>query len=513
LFERNRAQFNGSGSVGTQDTWSGEAVVSGVYNWLSLSAGAYHYETDGWRPNTDAEHDIQNVYLQAAVTPELNLQFEYRSRDTSYGDLATDFDPNVFLPDLNRELEQDIARAGVRYSPTPNSDILLSYMYSDRAVKTEDVLLRFFGGCPFADPTDPTCPVWDITDIDEEGGQTEAQYLYRSPRFDLVAGGGFTDIDRQVIDDRVIYLDSGVVHAGGFPVIGAPTGASHSHGYIYTHVKLPEPVTWTLGVAYDDFENPSQLQDVTEVSPKFGVQWDVTRQLRLRAAAGQVVKPALISNRTLEPTQVAGVNQFYDEPNGTVSRQYGAGLDWNASDSLFFGLEGGWRRVDVPFTGFGAHQEEERKEQTHRAYGYWAPVPQWAVSAEFVYDQAESEQGLLTAFLAFPLEVETISVPIEVRYFHRNGLFAGLGATYVHQDVDREPAFSFIAGSDDFISVDAVIGWRLPNRLGMISLEARNLLDEQFNYQDDNYRQFGDDPAVSPYAHERTVMGRLSLKF
>ena len=43
----------------------------------------------------------------------------------------------------------------------------------------------------------------------------------------------------------------------------------------------------------------------------------------------------LSSNRTLEPTQVAGFNQFFDDPNGNeVGAAIGVGLDWQTESSM-----------------------------------------------------------------------------------------------------------------------------------------------------------------------------------
>ena len=53
-----------------------------LYDRYSISAGAFRYETDGWRENNDIKHDIQNVFFQAAITPELNAQVEFRHRET-----------------------------------------------------------------------------------------------------------------------------------------------------------------------------------------------------------------------------------------------------------------------------------------------------------------------------------------------------------------------------------------------------------------------------------------------
>ena len=51
--------------------------------------------------------------------------------------------------------------------------------------------------------------------------------------------------------------------------------------------------------------------------PKVGLQWNITDNLRLRLAWFENVKSALAANQTLEPTQVAGFNQLFDDINGT----------------------------------------------------------------------------------------------------------------------------------------------------------------------------------------------------
>ncbi len=80
LFERNQAQLNATGVVGNNDTYGGEGVVSALYDRYSISAGAFGYWTDGWRKNNDINQNIQDVFFQAAITPELNAQVEFRRR-------------------------------------------------------------------------------------------------------------------------------------------------------------------------------------------------------------------------------------------------------------------------------------------------------------------------------------------------------------------------------------------------------------------------------------------------
>ncbi len=519
LFERNRTQLNASAAYGTDDTWSAEGAISAAYDWFSISAGAFHYETEGFRPNAGAEHDIQSVFAQAALTQELNLQLEYRTRESEWGDLASDFDPALFFEDMTHTIDQDSARAGLRWSPTPNFDVLLSYIYSDRHADRSDVVFRFNGGCPVPDPVSSDCPVNELLIADTDGHQAETQLLYRGDRLRVTAGGAFVDADKVFETDVVLFRqDNPDTHFFGTPTI-VPQDIVHSRGYAYGYINYPDAVTWTVGVSYDSYEEFTR--DFTEINPKFGVQWQISDAVNLRAAAGQVVKPYIFNPRTLEPTQVAGFNQFFDEPNGTVSRQYGLGIDWKATDSLFMGVEGEVRDVDVPFFTGAADDvpaEEQRLDKTYRAFAYWTPHPQWALSLEFIYDHSDQDSGLLTSTsFALPEEVTTYTVPAGIRYFGPYGVFAGLGATYVRQEVERDPDVLAIvptaAGDDSFFLVDAAIGWRLPNRAGTISLEAQNILDREFNYQDDTYRQLGDDPVQSTYPQGRKIMGRVTLKF
>ena len=192
LFERNDAQLNASGLVGNNDTFGGEGVVSALYDKFSISAGAFHYETDGWRPNNAINHDIYNVYAQGAITPELNLQVEYRHRESDNGDLAFNFNPNSFNPLFDRRLNQDIGRLGLRYSPTPNSDLLLSFIYSDRDEDQGNVFPGFSAS------------------VDDQGYQIEAQYLYRREWLNLTAGFGNTGIDFENQFYRVSHRRIGV---------------------------------------------------------------------------------------------------------------------------------------------------------------------------------------------------------------------------------------------------------------------------------------------------------------
>jgi outer membrane receptor protein involved in Fe transport len=277
----------------------------------------------------------------------------------------------------------------------------------------------------------------------------------------------------------------------------------------YAYFELPKRLLWTLGLAIDDYA-AQDLHQLT-ISPKLGLQWDLHDHLRLRLAAFRETRPALVANRTIRPTQVAGFNELQDDPDGTVGWSFGAALDAKITDTLFAGLEISGRRLREPvfLLGDGRYSLEDRNERLLRSYLDWTPFSEWAVAAEVEFDTYDSRPS---AVVDLPTEVETLSVPLSVRWFSPVGLFAGLTTTFVHQTVDRQGGFAE-EGRDNFALIDVAAGYRFPNRRGLVSLEVRNLLDSDFRYQDDSFREFTNEPSVGPYIPERSLIGRLTVNF
>jgi opacity protein-like surface antigen len=492
LFERNQVQLNATGLVGNENTYGAEGVASAIHDRYSISAGSFGYWTDGWRKNNSINQNVQDVFFQTAITPELNLQAEFRRRYSDFGDLAFNFDPDFFSENLDQEFKQDSYRAGLRYSPLPSSDFLASFIYGDLTndIKDSDDIFSS-----------------NRVRTKDEGTQTEGQYIFRQDLFNITTGFGYSDVNRN------FDLD---IDLGGSPFLDESNKQqiTDAGGYVYGNLNFPQPVTWTLGVSYDHFEQ--NALKVEKVNPKFGVQWNITKNLVLRGAAFRFVKPALINNQTLEPTQVAGFNQLFDDTNGAAAWRYGVGLDHRLMDNLFIGTEATWREISEPILTLDANESfmEKTDEQTHRAYVHWLPIPELAVNLEFVYDKYSAEKGSdLTDGFGVPEKAVTYSVPIGVRYFHPSGFFAGAGVTYVNQDVNRSEESGEPDGSDDFFYLDASIGYRLPKRFGIASFSVTNLLDQNFHYQDDSYREFQDQPSIGPYFPERLFFGRITLNW
>jgi hypothetical protein len=123
LFVRDGLRADGAALIGTDRTYADEVAVTGLAGRVALSAGQFHYETDGFRDNNQLEHDIYTIFGQTELTESLSLQAEYRRRDTISGDRTLDFDLDEFEPTLHDNIDEDIFRVGSKLSLSPGHTI------------------------------------------------------------------------------------------------------------------------------------------------------------------------------------------------------------------------------------------------------------------------------------------------------------------------------------------------------------------------------------------------------
>ena len=483
LFVRNQPTLFASALGGNQDTWSDNLIISGLTDRFSYSLGQFRYQSNGYRENNDLRNDIYNVFVQAAVNPDLNLQAEYRHRESTQGDLESSFD-GTFDPSLRKTIDQDVARLGARYSLSLQTDLIASVIFADR-----NEVQRY-----------PN-PNFDLTfGLDQKGYQAEAQAIYKGNQFNSITGFRAYAVD---------YDFSGTQQPS--------TTGEQEIIYNYTNIKFPENIIWTLGLSYESDEDPSA--NLNELNPKFGVQWAMNNHISLRAAAFQTVRWDFPVSQTIEPTQLAGFNQFYDDLAFTASKNYGVALNVRFNDHLFGGLQGLRRNLDMPLGTLDVpeyYEIQNAQFDIYNAYLYWLPSQNWAITASWLYEKFKVKEGQLgqTDFDT-PAEMTTISFPLEIKYFDPSGFFANFGAIYVNQHIQYLDSESFTVlptQSEDFVLVNAGLGYRLPKRWGIIALQANNLLDKKFNFQDYSFlvSEEVDNPRFIP---ECSLLARVVLNF
>jgi len=507
LFNRDRLALQASGFVGSNSTSGGEVVVSGIYKKASFSGGYSNFNTDGFRINNDQDDTIANVFGQLELSPKTSIQAEYRYRDSDRGYLQLRFAMDDFLPDFREKEQTDSIRLGFRHAFSPGSQLIGNFTNQDK-----DLTQRTEPGAIFG----PFGPVINLNEFKfkDEAKSGELQYLFRSKNINIVSGAGYFDIDSQQTYTQEVFFPfppfpPPPFGPGGTTVTTttlSDVGAKHKNLYLYSNIELPKNVTLIIGGSGDFFDSASvEAPDVDQFNPKFGIIWNPLPNTTLRGAAFKVLKRTLLTDQTLEPTQVAGFNQFFDDANGTESWRYGGAIDQKFPKDVYGGAEFSKRDLKVPYLrpGTTPGRELDWEEKLFRAYFFWAPRNWLGLSGEYAYEEFNRD----IRFGDGALFVETNYVPLGINFFNSSGLSASLKGTYV----DQKGSFArignettFVPGKDDFWLFDASISYRLPKRYGFISVGATNLFDKEFQFFDTDR----DNTHIQP---DRFIFARITL--
>jgi predicted porin len=483
LFLRNRMALQASGVVGSQSTWGDEIALSGIYDRFSFSIGQFHHQTDGFRENNDRQSDYYNAFTQISLSPDVSLIAEYRFSDAEKGDLPLRFDPDNFSHQYRQEADRQSLRVGGRYSPNPRNDILGTVIFSQLDGEDREYFPDYNTNYSFEE--------------EQKGYMAEVQHLFRAGRFSLISGISYFHADSDITET---FFNEGDEYEDR---------VDHTNPYVYSQIHIPKNITWTLGASMDFYDG--QLTDREQFNPKLGITWSLTPATTLRAAAFRTFKRNLIADQTLEPTQVAGFNQFYDDGNLTEAWRYGAAIDQELGRNLFAGLEYSIRDLEISYEDYDEDFNLKLyntgwDERFGRAYIFWTPHDWISTSIEYSYSDFERDRSFVGPGSFTTLK--THKFPIGANFFFPMSVFLRLKATYVDQDGEfGNPRFEPTNdNSDQFWVVDAAVGYRLPKRYGIFSVEAKNLLDEGFQFQDT-------DPSNPEIIPERSVLAKITLAF
>lgn len=502
-FQRNDNQFFISGFAGNHRTKGDEAVLSGIHDNLSYSLGQYHFDTDGFRKDANVTHDLYNAFMQAAITPDINVQLELRKRHTEQGDLRMMLEES-FVPSEKRKLDQNTGRIGIKISLNPESQLLGSLIYSDR----KELLLD----SPQMDEYGYSYPSQAFDH--QKAINAEGQYLFDGKYVNIVIGGGANKIDYQqnYVADEISYIDDCGLQAApctsNAGTLITTNQTIESYGlYNYTNIALPGNIHTTLGFSYESYQKTQEEKDpeiLRRAYPKLGFQWLATDRLRLRAAYLGTVKRQLIVDQTIEPTQVAGFNQFYDDFNGDRTMLKGAGMDAKLGQNIFTGVEFTDRTIRSTLGVGASNFTYTNRENTMHGYFYWTPQPYWAFSFEGQHERYKQAESYI---------LETTQIPITIKYFAPTGFFAQLAPRYVWQKSIDIKKTSDGELKSSFPIWDMSVGYRLPQKRGIISLNVQNVANQKFNFQDSSFRTSDQIGVVHPFAPARTIMFRTVLSF
>jgi Flp pilus assembly protein TadD len=523
LFDRPRARaFGGLVLYGRTDTnlYSLEPSNPGVLDFVTLDssrfwsgdltgtlngdryAGAVGFsrlDDQGFRLNNDQTQENYHGFLEYALTEKDSLQVNYLYGHRDSGDLPLRQSPVEEVPERFDTHERNLG-IGYHRVLSAKSDLAVSAIYND----TEQS-----GGFIGLEPST----------IKLKGPQLEVQDVYRTKSVSWIFGaGGF---------DGTVEPDSSS---------GVPNGDdTFANGYAYAKIRILSPLEITAGVAVEHVNSPTgmlpprdtfpptvadlQFTD-TKTSPKLGVSYYLRSHTTLRAAGYYRLSPFLGRLQTLEPTQVAGFNQFFEEAGGTWSKSYGGGVDQEFGSHLFGGLSYIRRHLDIPeascddpTTGCLGQPVTNIASKTSRndigsAYLNAPLGKRVAAGVEYSLQKQDFDTTRVWIGRGFENDLKTVRYRPQVRVFLPSGFFAGVIGTHYDQEAHWTDDLTLpgqFTETSRFWVADVQAGYRFPKRYGSVILEGRNITDREFSFYD---RAVQDD--VIP---ARTVSLRVNLTF
>ena len=236
--------------------------------------------------------------------------------------------------------------------------------------------------------------------------------------------------------------------------------------------------------------------------------WRPGGPVRLRAAVGRTIKRPFVANQTIQPTQLAGFNEQFDDLDATRADWLGLAVDIRASDSLRVGAEALLRRLSREVADPTDNKNEAQDDDRALAYLYWTPTDRIAASLEVIGEDFSAHKP----DNPFAHNVRTLTTPLRLTYASPTGWFATARTAFVAQDVDRPDDGQNEDLDSHGVLVDLTSGYRLPKRRGVVALQVTNLLDQDLSFQDESFRTSRG--RVNPrFVPSRMFLATLTLNF
>lgn len=467
LFERDGIGLIANGIVGSNDTQGDEVVFSTMFEKAAFSIAHLGYRTDGFRENNKLDKEATDGLIQVKLGTATTAQLEIRDSSTTQGDPFLRFDPDTFFTTTN-DLTSTSGRVGLRYEISPDSDLLFSYIQARNSEKVHT---------EFGDISLPSTLYIG-----------EFQY-FRAFEYGNIQFGGGTN---QEVREQ---------NAFGFT---SRKELDWANAYLYGTVVPTKQIAITIGASFDHYEqlNPDDSMG-SEVNPKVGITLMPTDSTELSAAWFHTVKRKFFAGQTLEPTQVAGFNQFFDDPDQAKTKRVGLAIRQRILPTLFVGASLSSREID--FLQEDTTETFQWKERDNGAYLYFAPHEKFAFTISYSYTNFQRP-------LEYPgqelfLEARTEKVPLSFVFPSNTGWSLAITPTYVKQTGVFFPSplgTSPAPGSSEFVITDLSVAYKLPRRHGQVAFQIRNAFNSSFLFQETEGN-------FVTFARDRAFYGVLSL--
>ena len=485
LFSGPGFAVRGWGVRGSYGTAAEQITASAAFDRGSLAIGQLHAETDGQRTNNDQSRNSYVGLASFQPSPSTTVQIEAQQSNALFGDLPIRFDPHFLSPDQRNTERSTVGRFGFRQNVSADSEVLGVVTHSEFDFSV----------------ISPSGPV--IQSTDGSFTSPELQYIGRYRNIQVVAGGSLIEGSRREMLELPAF---------GLSIPSRSVDRSKT-AYAYSTTSLADGrLHVTIGASWDDLLFQSLNYDLERWHPKLGVVWNVDPSTTIRAASFRSIQRPLVAGQTIEPVQIAGFGQYFDDVYGSIARRTAVAIDHRFGDTLYVGFSGGIRRIEATSRFFDANGNPQFvfnpwTEREGGGYVHWMARKDLVLSIQLAreaFERTESNPGI-----AQFLSLVQWRLPVSAQWFasERVSLYSRL--SYLHQQgvfCSRTTNFCDVPGRESSVVTDFGATYRFPRRMGGVSLDVLNAFNERFLYQS------LDTSRIAPFTG-RAVFGRVFLNF
>ncbi|MAM86318.1 MAG: hypothetical protein CME36_03290 [unclassified Hahellaceae] len=461
LYLQNGLSGSAGALAGSDSTFGNDAVLNYLQGPVSFSLGQYYYDTAGFRENAEQTQKIYNVFAQWQTGIDSSLQFEFRRFDWERGDLRFLADPDS-LGSLSADSRTDTWRIGGRTSIAPGQHLLASF-----------ITQRFSEA-----QTDAPAPFVAIdSELEDSPYALELQHVGQFGDLWTVSGAGTLRSERDVVVSTLQSIPPDPPL--GF-VFQSLSRAQHDNAYSYVTAHALPDTTLELGLAFNRLSADGE-DDLRQWSPKAGIVYSPILELDLRLAAFRTFRRDPVARQTIEPTSVAGFNQFEDDLDTADAKNYGLGVDFRPGRAIFTGAQFMLRELDFRLTGgdetiqIGTVRDKTAELYLSRIMSNWLTL-----NSRLLWEDAD--QPYLQGIVGETDRRKTIRLPLGARlFFHRWQLT--LEAEYLRQQtrtsvLDTETLETAPQrGRETMWIGNIALQYPLPRRFGMVEAGIDNIGD------------------------------------
>jgi len=491
---------------GSHDTVAYDASASLLHENVAFNLGHYHYTSDGFRENNDAQYDISNALLHWQPTDSTNLQFEASHREDEHGDLGLYFDPLNYSDSYRQTNESTTYRLSGSHALNASNKILVSVAKRDSEVVIKQVYAS---------------PLGDFSDFDNSESDinnAELQYFLTGRAGNLLLG--YSNIDTHV--DTFTYLS--LYEPGSID----PSYLNRKFDSWYIYYNSPiikDRLIIHAGVEYQDsdFETNAGLLGPSEdiltstlsnkAYPKLGITYKYNKYLSFRAARFETAAKEILLEPSLMPTHFAGFTQLFDFEPSITSDNRAFAVDLTNYNKLSGGLSYTDQLIDQDLQLINDFIDREIDHKKASGYLTYLLADSTSISVSLTRDNIERPILADWNDLAIPVRIDTKESRLQIDHRFKPWLTGQLQIDRVSQDYVTEPVplggIRSYAYDETFYTINSSVKIKLPNNYGLVKIEAKNLENKEYYFADFNI--FTATPKVQSSVPERSLYMILQL--